>query len=477
MLKTVFLFICVLLTSVYVAGAKDQVANDKDTSYSNIPDSVVIKELIITGNKVTKLQIITRELYFHEGDSMQGIVFLKAVDRSRENLINTLLFNFVTITYTDQGGGNMLVLIDLKERWYFFPIPIFELADRNFNEWWQTKDFSRINYGVYLTWNNFRGLNERLRLLLRWGYTRRIGLQYTIPYINKNQKEGAAIGITYSRAREVAYNVSGSKLVFYKNPESFVTEEFSTYLLYTQRSGFYNTNIFSVEYRQNNLSDTVAKLNPDYFGNGVSDQKVLSLAWTFRRDKRDYKVYPLKGYLFQFEAVKHGIGVMENEPDLMYLSSYIKYYKQLSRRFYTAAWVQGKVSGKSFTPYFNQRGFGYKDELVRGYELYVVPGQNYLLTRTTLKFALLPTQKVRAEFIPLEKFRTIPVAFYLNVFGDVGYVRDRQWSEINPISNKYQFGYGAGIDYVTYYSLVFRVEYSINKFGEQGFFLHFTAPI
>ena len=107
----------------------------------------------------------------------------------------------------------------------------------------------------------------------------------------------------------------------------------------------------------------------------------------------------------------------------------------------------------------------------------MIPGQNYFLARTSLKFALVPTQKIRASFIPLEKFRTIPFAFYLNVFGDMGYVKDRQWPDINPVGNNLQYGYGAGIDYVSYYSLVIRLEYSFNKFGEKGFFLHFTAPI
>ncbi len=448
-----------------------------ETTPAAVPDTVIVDDIIITGYKVTKLPIITRELYFHENDTLPGFVFLKAVERTKENLQNTTLFNEISIQYTHDEHGRTTVLIDLEERWYVFPFPIFELVDRNFNEWWRTKDLERINYGFLLNWNNFRGRNESLRFLVRWGYTRRVGLYYNIPYINKNQEEGLSLGITYSRSREVPYNVNESKLVFYNNPNKFVREEINTFLMYTHRKGFYNSNIFSVEYRQNNLSDTVAKLNPDFLGDGANNQQVLSFAWTFRRDRRNFKIYPLKGYLFQFEAVKHGIGLMSNEPNLLYFTSYFKYFKPLNERFYAAAMVQGKLSGRSFAPYFNQRGFGYKDELVRGYEYYVVPGQNYILGRSTLKFALLPTRNVRANFVPLEKFRNIPFAFYLNVFGDAGYVRDRQWPELNPIGNEWEFGYGVGIDYVTYYSLVFRLEYSFNKFGENGFFLHFTAPI
>jgi hypothetical protein len=63
------------------------------------------------------------------------------------------------------------------------------------------------------------------------------------------------------------------------------------------------------------------------------------------------------------------------------------------------------------------------------------------------------------------------------VFYDAAYVRDRQFGDTSPLSNRYLHGMGAGIDYVTYYDLVFRVEYSWNREGEHGLFLHFTAPI
>jgi hypothetical protein len=51
------------------------------------------------------------------------------------------------------------------------------------------------------------------------------------------------------------------------------------------------------------------------------------------------------------------------------------------------------------------------------------------------------------------------------------------FAQENPLANTWQFGYGIGLDYVTYYNLVFSVEYSLNRMGESGLFLHFAAPI
>ena len=104
-------------------------------------------------------------------------------------------------------------------------------------------------------------------------------------------------------------------------------------------------------------------------------------------------------------------------------------------------------------------------------------GQNYFLFKSNLKFTLLPQKEVRMPFIPLSKFATIPYAFYLNLYSDFGYVKDDLYFEGNALNNSLQYSYGCGIDFVTYYDLVFRFEYSINKLGETGFFVHFTSPI
>jgi len=38
------------------------------------------------------------------------------------------------------------------------------------------------------------------------------------------------------------------------------------------------------------------------------------------------------------------------------------------------------------------------------------------------------------------------------------------------------WGKGLSLDYVTYYNKMIRLEFTINKLGEKGVFLHFSNP-
>jgi hypothetical protein len=126
-------------------------------------------------------------------------------------------------------------------------------------------------------------------------------------------------------------------------------------------------------------------------------------------------------------------------------------------------------------PYYNQQGLGY-DDYVRGYEYYVIDGQHYGLFRGNALFAIIVPRDYYVHPIPLESFRTVHVAVYVNAFVDAGYVWDRYYAEQNFLDNTPMSGGGLGLDLVSSYDQVARFEYSINALGETGFYLHFMQP-
>ena len=154
-----------------------------------------ISSILINGNNKTKKEIILRELEL-KLDSVYSQDELKIkILKSKNNLTNLKLFNFVEIKSLE-ADQDVEIYINVIEKWYIWPYPIFELSDRNFNTWWEEfsennySDFSRINYGVFLNWENFRGRNELLKLKIRKGFKEHYLVSFQSPFINKNKTIG-----------------------------------------------------------------------------------------------------------------------------------------------------------------------------------------------------------------------------------------------------------------------------------------------
>jgi outer membrane protein assembly factor BamA len=470
-----FLVLITVLLFLMQAGIQNHVYSQVVTADTLTLRSSVIRQIVITGNHKTVRRIITREIIFHEGDTLPAYILESSIERSRENLMNTGLFNFVDIQYFRGQNDDVVVHVDVTERWYLWPLPIFEIADRNFNEWFRKRDLSRINAGMYLTQDNFRGMDETVKIQFLLGYTQRLGLYYQVPYINRKQNIGLQGGISVSRNREVVYMVKDNKLNFYNDPEQFVRKDFQAYLRMTKRKGVYHYYAITGEYRRTSVLDTVIKLNSEFFTNTTPVQQHIGIGWSYRYDRRDYQPYPMKGYVFEVEGFKAGLNLLPNEPSLTGFSTTVRGYKPLSKRWNIAAGLRGRLMQRIRGPFFNQRALGYGSDYIRTYDYYVINGQNFALFKSNLKYTLMPVRIYHLPVLRSDKFKKIPMSFHLNGFFDAGYARDRFYAEGNPLSNKLQYSYGIGIDYVTYYDLVFRLEYGNNRISEPGLFFHIGA--
>jgi outer membrane protein assembly factor BamA len=438
---------------------------------------IVIGNVSIIGNKITKEHIITRELTFKKGDTLTSSDFEAQRKHSEENLMNTSLFNSVHIGKIVNPDSSVEVMILLTERWYLFPLPVFDIVERNFNVWWQTKDFSRVVYGANVTRYNFRGRNETIGAAIQLGYTQRISFAYTIPYINKGQRSGLRFGFSYSRNHQTPVETFYNKLDYYKDETGYPRRQTLGAVEYTYRKGLYVTHYASTSYLRSEIADSVALFNPDFFGNRKTSQQLISLRYLYKCEHRDFVTYPLRGYEYDIELVKNGLSFINNDVDFAFVTATVRKYWGLGGRWFFSSGFRGKVSDNNFQPYYNTGALGYGRDYVRGYEYYVIDGQKFALIKTNLKFALIRKHEIHAGFIPLEKFATIPYAFYLNLYGDAAYAEDKQFQKYNPLTNSWLYGGGMGIDFVTYYDLVFRFEYSVNRLGESGFFIHFASPI
>jgi outer membrane protein assembly factor BamA len=442
----------------------------------NKTDYFIINKIDISGNKKTKPYIITRELQFHQSDTVFKCNISKLLKQSQENIFNTSLFNFVTIDTNIISINLIDINIDVIERWYLWPFPVFEFADRNFNSWLKDSDFSKLNYGLFLNQENFRGRNETLKLLLRFGYEQRYAVFYEAPYINKKQTLGIAIDAGYAQSHEVPVSTINDTLHFFKDENIYPKKVFFSGFSLIHRKSIYNTHYLSLSFSDYKFADTLLKISQDYSFQNQTEVKFLSLIYKYKSDFRDYKHYPLNGYYFDVEVTKTGLGLFDRI-DLFSLQSTFRKFWKLSNRFYYASGLTAKFSSIAFQPYFIQRGLGYERDFVRGYEYYVIDGQSFGLLKTNLKYELLSKKVTTINFIKTQKFNKIYYSFYLNLFTDLAFVEDNQFFKNNSLSNELLVGYGVGLDFVTYYDVVVRLELSINRLGEKGVFIHFQAPI
>ena len=99
-------------------------------------ESYKIKSIKVNGNKRTKKDIILRELSIKEDEIIDKNNIISRVEEDKRKLINTNLFNEVDINIILLDDNNLSIEINLIESFYLLPSIIFELSDRNFNDWW-----------------------------------------------------------------------------------------------------------------------------------------------------------------------------------------------------------------------------------------------------------------------------------------------------------------------------------------------------
>lgn len=473
----VIAFVLFSLINTFVFSQTDEHLDNSKLSRQG-SEKITIAEIIITGNKRTKEKIILRELGFKLGDSLRVAEIEKKIDRSKQNLINTSLFNFVTITPVySADSSSMVLLLDVKERWYLWPAPIFEIQDRNFNSWWETKDMFRINYGLYLTMENVRGRNESAVLKFRKGYTELYGFSYKIPFINKKQTVGLNTAYTFLRNNEVAYCTYGNRLQFNRNYKKFMRKEKEAKFGLTYRKGLYTRHSLDVLYCESYIADTIKNLNKNYFGENLGSVSYFSLQYRYKRDYRDAKIFPLRGSYYEFSLVKDGLNLLKNENvDNFTADAVIKNYWSPMKRTFVGTALRLRYKLFNTSGYYFNRALGYHD-FVRGYEYYVVDGQTFAMLKTNVNFQLVKPRVVTVPLKRLEKFNKIPYSIYLSAHADAAFVQDKVFYDDNPLSNSWLGGAGLGLSFVTYYDYVLRVEASVNKLREKGVFLHFSAPL
>ncbi|WP_197076782.1 BamA/TamA family outer membrane protein [Hymenobacter terrenus] len=430
--------------------------------------------ILFAGNAVTRERILRAELDFHEGDTLVLADLLARLEANRRRMFNLQLFHAVVVQ-SNCASGKLLVIFGVQERLYTFPVPILSLADRNLRSWLDRSDrWRRLDYGVHIIRSNFRGRNEQVAANLQLGFNRKYELFYEAPGLGHYRRIGFGVGTSFYQSRTLDYITQADRLIPLKTEGNFPIQRFYVTAGLRFRHTVQFLTAFDASYHREQISDSVNYYNPKYY-QGRTQREYLALTLTSTRNQRNTFAYPLTGQYTQVRLT-HRLFLDGATPNLTTLHFRYARYLALGHNFYYSIGFSAQARLARRLGYADVQALGYED-LVRGYDEYVIDGRHYGLIQQGLSYRLLHPAPIRLPSIGNPKINTIPLALYLNIFTDVGYVVAPNASPQNRLPNHLLSAIGLGLHLVTYYDRVFTAEYTLNGLGQTGYFFRAEFPI
>lgn len=464
-------FIILMMCSSVLLAQQPGTEKITDTAItSSLFSQVVVGNIILKGNKKTKEAIILREIPFKKDEVYPLEVLVKKMEEGRRNLMNTALFSSAIVAAKNIEGDKIDITVEVKERWYLFPVPVFRPVDRNLNQWLveQKGSIDRVNYGAKILYNNATGRNDKLRLGLLNGYTKQVSFSYDRLYVDKKLKWGMKLAFAAGKNREVNYNTINDKQVFLKDQNNYVRSFTNATVELTYRKAIKTRHSFGIGYSTERVKDTIVTLNPSYFKPGHNRISFPGIYYTLNYFDLDFIPYPTKGHAARLSIGKSGFNNIINLWQLH--AKGLAIWPVSSKSFFSLN-VYGGIKLPFKQPYFNQRFLGYGDVFMQGFEYYVIDGVAGGYLKTTFTRQLLNFNIKTPVVKKGKESHRIPVRIFGKAYGNTGYVHNPEPGE-NVLSNRLLYSGGFGIDILVFYNVTFKLEWTVNSLGQNGLFLH-----
>lgn len=444
--------------------------NDTNKTKDNNP--LIIKEISIRGNNKTKEEYILRELEININDSISINSLNSIIDRLKSNLLKTGLFNFVNIK-TKTQNNNLTLSIKVEERWYIWPYPILEYAHRNFPAWLKEKDISRTNYGLFVTKYNCRGRNETFKIKARFGYREQFGFNYDIPNLNKKKTIGIKLATDYFRQKQFTSNIVHNSPT-YTTSEKYIYKQNRNTLVLSYRPQYNFFHYITLTHNKFIFDNKLISSNKNFLPIPNSSPDFLYFNYTFLFENLDLLSYPTNGFMTKINL--NYTRTLTQNYNSKNIDFEIGLYKEISDRFYFSQNTKISTKKENITNIFSEI-ITDNNNYIRGFEYYLIKGNNYYVGKTSIRYEIIPYSIMELPIINLSQFKKVHYAVYIGAFYDFGYYQNNTLYKENSLMNQYLYSTGIGIDFVTYYDKILRIEFAYNKMNEAGIFIHFGAPI
>lgn len=457
----VYLRISLLFFVVQLAGR----------SFGQMPaepsDSLYLKSILIEGERKTKDVVVLRELSVSPGTWLPARNLPQLLRQNEQRLMSMALFNKVTLSWDSLSRDTFSLRIELIDRFPIFPEGNIEFVDRYFNVWWkeQDMDLRRINLGLTLNHNNFRGNGEVISVTGQLGYTPMVGLAYSRPFAGKGQKLGYGFSVFGLQNREIGYQTRYNKVNFYRDDHNFMLRRFEFGSLLQYRPAYASTYSLEFKYFHYWISRTIRNLNPDYLGGGRTEDNILQFRFRYQWNGVDNWNYPLEGR--RIIGILEQNFMMNGKHSQTTLNLQADQYVHPFAHWYASLIFRARWSFPYPQAYIFQKNLGYDYHYLRGFEYYVIDGPAFALLRANVKRMLLD----KKIYLPVRYLEVVPLRVLAKVYGDAGfsYNPDAAYDRLN---NRLLYAWGVGIDIITLYDIKLRIEYTFNSLSEKGLFLH-----
>jgi outer membrane protein assembly factor BamA len=432
-----------------------------------------VQDVIISGNEITKDDIILREMQLKKGKKF-------SIEKYTEDVLsiyNLGLFTKVEILpvaasseRTPSEEKSLILDVQVQERWYILPLPQAGIEDGEWAKKW---------VGLNVRWDNFRGRNETVSLGFRILYNPFIRASYSVPWIGEKLHLFASIGGGYSKTRNKSLQAIGRTTggeIISAEEQNYDNTEYEGKLTVgkyvTQQAAFFG--VAGYEYlkvSQPEIGRTISASGIDkyaVYGGGV------------KYDSRDILEFTTKGYCLRTDYLRYvhltedlDFGRLNFESQSfipIYLSE--KYYVTAASRLFTSFATDPTV------PLYKHQYLGYSDDYVRGWKGAAFEGEDKLTVYNELRIPIIQPDYLEAEKLPLIKEMPIigrmflKYGLYLTLLYDIGAV----WYKGTSIfDTRFVSGTGIGLNVVLPFGYIARAEWAFRLgkpvVGQVGFSL------
>ncbi len=436
----------------------------------------VVDTILIAGNEHTKRFVIRQEFPFREGDTltMQGLTIAQQLTYNLQlfNLVNVSAKRFkpfspVQIVATDTvlmqvyelgqskadelGRPYTLVFVEVYERWFIFPQPIFDLRGTSLTQWFKNPTIANVNAGIAVFHKNVTGYKDRLTLSFGVGFDPFLRLSYFTPYLWSETQIGLGVSLLWRNLNNLALDTRTGKV------PRFIQRTVSGAISISDRLSTFDFISGSIGYTTLRVDDETKRAQPSatVSPDGIDIFPTFSVTYTYSR--LDLNQCPTDGLFLSTRLTKVGLPNNQNKINLTRALLDFRMYR--------------KILGELSLGFYNLSIFFGYDILLRGYTDQILEGDNLQLNTIELRYPIVPLQAIKFDFIPFERFQIFQYALFLTAFLDAGNVWYNSRSvgfgqrQLHYDFHKNKYGYGFGFVFVGGYEATARLDFAFNQQG------------